>query len=217
MNRPLLLLLLAIANPASANDTSTFDAFAHAAPTCDPALPHCVEIRLHVAHTDTGPVVTPEWMANQLVVANRHFAPIDVSFQIASVDELSTAHLRNRKERSALAKHLGKQVIDVFVTGALEDIHIVGEQRYGVAWTVKGRKYVIVSATARNITLAHEIGHFFGLPHSTYPISIMNKTKRTEPPPAERRFSDEEFAKMKPFMVALFKTKRLRNVKRRRR
>jgi len=44
--------------------------------------------------------------------------------------------------------------------------------------------------------LAHELGHFFGLPHSKYPVSIMNKTPRDDPPHAERGFHAKELAIM---------------------
>jgi hypothetical protein len=33
-----------------------------------------------------------------------------------------------------------------------------------------------------NPVLAHELGHFFGLPHSRYPISIMNKKPSPDRP-----------------------------------
>jgi hypothetical protein len=77
------------------------------------------------------------------------------------------------------------------------------------------RKYIIVSIQALERTLAHELGHFFGLPHSTYAVSIMNKTERTEPPVDQRTFADEEIAAMRPVLERLLRDKRIVAVPRR--
>ena len=76
------------------------------------------------------------------------------------------------------------------------------------------RKYVIVSAQALERTLAHELGHFFGLPHSAYAISIMNKSERKDPPIEQRTFADEEIAAMKPHLLRLLRDKLLLDYRR---
>jgi len=103
-------------------------------------------------------------------------------------------------------------VVHVFVTGQLDDIDTPGAVAYGVTWRRGDTKYVILSTQAWERTLAHELGHVFGLPHSTHPISIMNKTPRTEPPPEERRFADEELAAMKRRLAQIVKAKVLVDV-----
>ena len=87
---------------------------------------------------------------------------------------------------------------------------------YGVTWRLPkdSRKFVIVSAQALERTLAHELGHFFGLPHSTYAISIMNKADRAEPPVEQRTFADEEIAAMRPNLERLLRDKVIVAVKR---
>jgi len=212
MRIAVLLSMLLVANLASA--TTEVDAIRQAATPCDPARAHCFALRLHVAAPSEGLVVTSEWIARQVATANQHFARLDAGFQIASVDTLPTsaAHVRTRADRSAFGKRLAPRVIDVFVTGKLDDVDEPGNIIYGVTWRKGARKFIILSGEAWERTLAHELGHFFGLPHSTYPISIMNKAKRDEPPPEERTFHDDEYAKMGPVLRRLVRTKVIANV-----
>lgn len=185
------------------------------APPCDAARGTCIGIRLHVPVTDAGPIATAEWVALQVATANTHFEAIDVGFQIVGVEPLpaSAERVEDRKERTSFAPRMKGRVIDVFVTGHLDDIDKPGAMAYGVAWwTRNDRKLIIVSTQAWERTLAHELGHFFGLPHSEYPISIMNKTTREKPPIEERTFHEKEFAKMKPRVREMLRSKVLQNL-----
>jgi hypothetical protein len=186
-----LLVLLLIASPAYAEQT-TFGLQVHIAPGAD------------------APVVTPEWVTAQVAMANHHFAALDVGFTVVGTSELpaSAAHLRTRADRSALAPLVTGRVIHVFVTGQLDNVDDDAPV-YGVTWRTGTRKFVILAANARDIVLAHELGHVFGLPHSTHAISIMNKTKRAEPPLADRRFADEELAAMRGTVKRLVRAKTL--------
>jgi len=170
-----------------------------AAPACPAERAHCFAIELHVAADDSGLVVTPAWVAAQLAEANRHFAAIDVGFELESVDALpaSAAHIVTRRDRDRLGDgHLDRHRIEVFLIAKLEDVDNPGDPVFGVTWRQPrdDRKYVFVAANAFGRTLAHELGHVFGLPHSEYAISIMNKTPRDEPPMEQRTFADEEVA-----------------------
>jgi len=176
----------------------------------------CFAIQLHIASIDSAPVVSAEWTSAQLATANRLFAALDVGFSIAGTDADSAAHLRTRADRSALGAHVTGAVIHVFVTGTLENVDDPNEPVYGVTWRKGDRKFVILGANARDIVLAHELGHVFGLPHSTYAISIMNKTKRATPPLDERTFADEELAVMRGVVRRLVKTGVLANARSRR-
>jgi hypothetical protein len=176
------------------------------APSCDPDRAHCFAIQLHVA----ADVTTPAWIAEQIAFADRQFAAVDVGFQIANVDRASIEHVVTRADRDALAAgKLAPHTIHVFIVGKLDDIDTPGDIIYGVTWRAHDIKYLIVSAQAWQRTLAHELGHFFGLPHSTYDISIMNKSPRSEPPLDERRFADDELAAMRPVIERMAKTKAL--------
>jgi matrixin len=176
-----------------------------ALPVCDAARAHCIGLQLHITRAGAGGLIaTADWLAAQLAAANRHFAPLDVGFQVAGIDTLpaSAAHIATRRDRNNLATgRLHGTVIHVFVIAQLDDVDDIGQTRFGVAWhTPNGdRKYILLSTQARERVrvLAHELGHVFGLPHSTYAISIMNKTERTEPPMEQRTFADQEIAAMR--------------------
>jgi hypothetical protein len=194
-----LVIAVALAGGSTHARADALGELAAASPSCDAARAQCVRIRLHVAFDGDTPVVLPEWFAAQLAAANTHFAAADIAFELAGTDALpaSALHVVTRRDRNALAAgrdSLGGGVIHVHLVGTLEDVDVPGEARNGVAWRRPGdpRKYVILASGARPFTLAHELGHVFGLPHSSYPISIMNKTPRDEPPMEQRTFAPEE-------------------------
>ena len=202
--RAAIVLVVVLAGSASATQTDDLAAIQTAGADCDSGRAHCIGIHLHVAGDDSGLVVDAEWVARALASAHRHFGSIDVDFKVVAIDALPPAdvHIETRADRDRLAgAGLPGKVIHVFLVGKLDDIDHERPFIYGVTWRKGDRKFIIVSNAARERTLAHELGHFFGLPHSTYPISIMNKTPREEPPDAVRTFADEEI----PIMRATLK------------
>ena len=214
-----LLVLVILCGVARADDAADRDAILAAAPTCDAARAHCFGIRLHVPRGEDGALIAaPSFFAAQLALANELFEPIDASFQIEEVAFLdaTAARIDDREERTSLSRYLRGPVIDVFLTGYLVDIDKPDTFAYGVTWHTKRGKLLIVSTMGRNLTLAHELGHLFGLKHSTYPESIMNKTRREVPPPEERRFADPEIEKMRATMKRLLRDKVIAKVRARR-
>lgn len=184
-----------------------------ALPACEAARAHCIAIQLHVpVAPDRGDalIAHADWLAVQLAEANRHFAPIDAGFQVVGADALPAAagHVATPADRDAVAEgRLTGKVIHVFITGQLDDVDQPGEVIRGVTWHLRGgdRKYVILSTAAPERVLAHELGHVFGLPHSRYAISIMNKQPRTEPPIEQRTFAEAELAAMRPVLRRLLR------------
>ena len=175
-----------------------------------PPRAHTFGIQLHLAKDDHGPVVSEDFIAEQIAAANKHFERLDVGFQIVGVDALpaSAVHIETRADRDGLATdRLGGKLIHVFLVGQLDDVDDDSRIDFGVTWHAKhdDRKYVIVAAQALPRTLAHELGHFFGLPHSSYAVSIMNKTERKEPPSDQRTFADEEIEAMRPVLRRLLR------------
>jgi len=210
------LAILLVAGIARAGE---LDPIREAIPACDATRAHCFGIQLHVATGDKGLIASPEWLAAQVATANRHFAPLDIGFQLAVVDTLpaSAVHIETRADRDSLATdRLGGKLIHVFIVGRLDDVDEEGAIAYGVTWHARhdDRNYVIVSAQALERTLAHELGHFFGLPHSSYAISIMNKSAREEPPMDQRTFADEEIAAMRPALKRLLHDKVIADLQR---
>ena len=205
-----LIVLALLCGIAHADEAADRTAIMTAAPTCVAGRAHCFGIRLHVARGEDGAmIVDPAWFAAQLALANKLFEPIDASFQLEDVAFLdaSAARIDDREERTSLAQYIKGPLIDVFITGYLVDIDKPDAFAYGVTWHTKLGKLLIVSTMGRDRTLAHELGHLFGLPHSKYPESIMNKAPRDTPPPEERRFADPEIKKMRVVLKQLVRDK----------
>lgn len=208
--RRLVLTLALVLMVGAAAHADELVAIKDAVPVCERA--QCFAIQLHVAKVDAGLVTTPTFIASQVALANTHFATLDVGFELAGVDTLpaSAGEVKTRADRSALAAGgLTDGVIDVFVTGELHDVDAAGKVINGVAWRASrlGRKFIILSAKAMERTLAHELGHIFGLPHSTYAISIMNKTPREKPPQEDRTFAKQELSAIRRRIPTLVRTK----------
>ncbi len=211
------MMLRALAMIAVLHGAARADVIADITPAisaCDAQRNHCFGLQLHVVSGESGTVASAAWIAAQVALANKHFAASDIAFELAGVDALpeTQSHVVTRADRNTLAKgkgRLGGGVVHVHVVGALDDVDVPGEVRNGVAWRLPKdtRKYVILAATALPLTLAHELGHVFGLPHSTYADSIMNKTPRTEPPVDQRSFAKAERQKIEATRKRLVRTK----------
>ena len=59
------------------------------------------------------------------------------------------------------------------------------------------------------MVLAHELGHFFSLPHGVEPTSIMNKRPRDNPPWEERVFTRREQTAMIEALTRMLDSGRL--------
>jgi hypothetical protein len=178
------------------------DAFVTGSPACPEAAKRCFEIALHVVEEDGKDVQTPQWFAEQVTEANRLFAPIGVGFRVGSAKLVDArfADMQTRLDRDLLGRPehtLG--VVHVFVVRRLADVDVEGEVIRGVHWRDRAetsRRWIILSSIAGPVVLAHELGHFFGLPHTRHPRSIMNKSPHMDPPWHLRDFPREEQAIM---------------------
>ncbi len=135
-------------------------------------------ISIAVAVEDGVPARDDTWIANQIDDANELYAPTGVRFRWTLRREIPSAHaqIHTRADRDALAPLVEKNVIDVFVVAALEDVDEPGRYRKGVAWTSKptNKRFLILSGAAFRTVLAHELGHFFGNGHTTVPDNLMS-------------------------------------------
>jgi hypothetical protein len=130
------------------------------------------------AADDAGrPLLVDEWLDEELDAAQTLFASFDVRFSHTRGPLLDAwlAHLETRADRDALAAHLQANVVNVFVVGSLRDVDDPSQMRRGVHWHApSGAHYLVVAATAPATVLAHELGHFFGNPHSHVVDNVMS-------------------------------------------
>ena len=173
--------------------------FMAAVPACPKDAGHCFGIELFVVLERGEPVQSSQWWAAEVARANDLFAPMDVGFELAAVHFIGEqwAHIDTRLTRDKLGRRdRARGVMHVFMVRQLDDVDIEGNRLYGVHWRDRGRagqRWIILSARDSSATtFAHEAGHYFGLPHSSYAVSIMNKSPRDEPPWTERVFAEPE-------------------------
>jgi len=199
------------------------DAFVTASPRCPVKATRCFELAVHVVEEQGADVQTPAWLAEHVREANRLFAPIGVGFRVGSVAPVDAAFadVETRRQRDALGRDehsLG--VVHVFVVRRLADVDVAGEVIRGVHWRDRAdtsRRWIILSSIASPLVLPHELGHFFGLPHSRHRRSLMNKSPHLDPPWHLRTFPEEELAVMRRRRDEMMADGTLRAVKRRRR
>jgi hypothetical protein len=154
--------------------------------------PMVFELVLHVATRDGVPVVAKDWHA-VLAEVSEPFEPADVKFTLGEVRTLPEGHasLANIAGRRALRRFLVPNAINVFVveeildpvpseatrraaarvgrepTGRLSGAHIPAPGR-------RPGTYLVVNHHGGPVTMAHELGHFFGLPHHADESNIMS-------------------------------------------
>lgn len=172
--------------------------FVDRTPACPNDRAHCIGIHLHVVVGPDGPVQTPEWLAAGLEHAFTLFEAADLGFEIVAVDAVGPEfmHLATREQRDAIGRpQFTRGVIHIFLVDQLDDVDIPGEQIRGVHWRQRSnvdKRWVILSKIGSKVVLGHELGHFFGLPHSRYDASVMNKRPREQPPWDARVFVTQE-------------------------
>ncbi len=140
----------------------------------EPVVPVIAQI---ASAEDGSAVVAHDWVVSQLRAAEEMYAPTGLHFRLTEWRALpsSAARIANRAERDALAPMCAAQVINVLVVSSLQDVDTSEEMyRMGVTWIGRGVKYIIVATSARPSTLAHEIGHFFGLHHTGVKNNLMS-------------------------------------------
>ena len=151
------------------------------------APPAATTFALHisVAADDTGqPLADAGWLALEIETAKGLFEPFGVRFAGAKGALLDTrlARVDTRADRNSLASRVTPGVIDVFVVGSLRDVDDPAQMRRGVHWHApSGVHYVILVASAPATVLAHELGHYFGNPHSRALDNVMSYERSGAP------------------------------------
>ncbi len=169
------------------------------APPEPPAAP--VELRFLVAfHIATAHPETAEARVRRILdIADRHFSAAGVGFHLSAREALPPEFItvETIPERHRLKRYLVKRRINVFVVDEILDPVPSKATRRAAKWQgraptgrlagahIEAKKrvpdtYILLSRESRDISLTHELGHFFGLPHRREADNIMSYgSKRT--------------------------------------
>jgi hypothetical protein len=144
-----------------------------------------LSLSIAVAEEGGKPVRDDAWIDAQVAEAERLFGPLGVHFRKTAQRPLDArfAHLETRKDRDALDAERQKGVVNVFVVASLRDVDDPRLMRMGVHWrkgATPAHRYVIVTADALSTTLAHELGHYNGLGHTTVVDNLMSYDRTGE-------------------------------------
>lgn len=211
------------------------DAFpALAVAPCPPTAKRCFEIQRYSASTGDASADARWWQA-QLQLANAAFKPAGIAFVTTDRGALAKRHhvITDARHRDRLGRRGGghttkRRSIAVFSPLRLLDVPDKTRDRHGVHWRDRGdrrsedwrrRWLIVVNAADRPqwslpIVLAHELGHFFGLPHGKDPTSLMNKSPNDRPPMAQWRFTTAELDTITRRSRQMLKRGRLRDLRR---
>lgn len=147
-----------------------------------PPVAAAMPLSIAVATADGAPAQTDAWIDDQIAETQRLYNGFGIYFTKAEVRTIDGrfASLENRRDRDALATQLKKGYLNVFIVSSLRDVDDPKLFRMGVHWAPNGdlkRQYCIVAASARRTTMAHEIGHYFGLQHTQTADNLMSYSR----------------------------------------
>lgn len=133
-----------------------------------------------ITSDENGPVVDRAWVDREMAVAEHVFGPLGVHLRVEYTRSIGSdlVHIEDPRMRDRFAALVTPHRIPVFIVRSLRDSEEVGVYRGGVTWdsrTTPSRRFVIVSTHSSLSTLAHELGHFFGIqPHSPVKNNLMS-------------------------------------------
>jgi hypothetical protein len=146
-----------------------------------PVLPLSIAVAV-----EGGRAVREEaWIQAQLAEVERLYGPIGLRFKRTAARALPepTARLESREDRDSLDAERMPRVNNAFLVASMRDVDDTRIYRMGVHWrntVTPSHRYVIVAADAITSTLAHELGHYFGLPHAHKVDNLMSYSRTGE-------------------------------------
>jgi hypothetical protein len=173
-----------------------------------------VPLRVLVARCKGKSVRDAKWVREHLAAAAQILRPhaIRLKPHLESFQPESCVAL-DRAARHAFARHVPAEGVTVLVVERVRDLDVPTYDLMGVHWRYKGsdaaltgRRYILLTARARPPVLAHELGHYFGLPHDPAGGNLMT------PGPSAPIWSDPEAIKPKP-MEPLFTAAQARRIR----
>lgn len=138
-----------------------------------------IPLTRHVVRADGTYVVDTAFIELELATANDLFKDAGIVFEFGSTIDTDGAHkaLETRADRDKLADYRVANEVNVFFVDSLRDVDDPKLHRMGVTWRKLSdlkAKYIIVAASGSPTTLAHELGHFFGLDHVGQKNNLMS-------------------------------------------
>jgi hypothetical protein len=162
-----------------------------------PAADLLIKLRVRVAHCPSAPggppraVHTMDWVDAHVNAARALLAPHGIAV-IAAGEPFtpSRCELLTRADRDALASEVSSaDEVTVLVVPRVRDLDVPSYDLKGVHWKAGGRRWIYLTAAARPPVLAHELCHYFGLPHDPAGGNLMtpgpsSPAWRSKHPPA---------------------------------
>jgi hypothetical protein len=202
-----------------------------AAPPAEAAAPReekrlTVRLRVQVAACsgadgggDRASVRSPAWVDEHVEAARALLAPHGIDLT-ATQQTFSPARcdLLGRADRNALARQVTMDgTVTVLVLARVRDLDVPTYDLMGVHWRAQGKRWIILTARARPPVLAHELGHFFGLPHDPAGGNLMTPgpssplwKSSTPPRPFAPVLTPEQAARLRAGIEAAAKLRRRR-------
>ncbi len=114
-----------------------------------------------------APARPPEWVAAHVEAVQALLAPhgIAVTARTTSFAPARCEAL-GREDRDGFAGEVGRDgTVTVLVVPRVRDLDVLDYDLQGVHWRAGERRWIFLTARARPPVLAHELAHYFGLPH----------------------------------------------------
>lgn len=165
-----------------------------------PVEPTRLVLDVRMAESAPGvPVRDVTWLETQVAEANRLMAGADVNFTVRPGPPLPDrlARMETRADRDALAALARDGALRVYVVASLRDVDEPDRMRQGVHWrrrANRAQRCVILSASAGPTVLAHELGHFFGNPHTQVVDNVMSYERED---PAKMAFDATQLGRIR--------------------
>ena len=178
--------------------------------------PLSIALRIRVAECadaagKRGPTRPPEWVEAHVEAVRALLAPHGIAVTSRSEPFApDRCEALSREDRDGFAGHVEADgQVTVLVVPRVRDLDVPSYDLRGVHWRAGGRRWVFLTGRARPPVLAHEIGHYFGLPHDPRGGNLMTpgpsspawqSTRR--PRPFAPRFTPEQARRLREGVAA---------------
>jgi hypothetical protein len=156
------------------------------------AAPPALTVPLRIRVADCGGPTRPAgWVTEQVEAARAVLAPHGIAL---TVDQVSFAppicEVLTEADRDRFAAAVpDERVVTVLVLPRVRDLAVTTYDLMGVHWRGGGRRWIFLTARARPPVLAHELCHFFGLPHDPAGGNLMAPGPSSPRRPSTRPFA----------------------------